>query len=130
MRNLLAFVFLLAMGCSGKGHYPEAQDALDAGRNYLQACLDGDFDKAAFYAKADTAESRNLQDKEKAYRLLDKEGRQQLRTASLIILELKDLGPDKQGIRYSFSYDNKPQYLEVTRTGKLWRVQAAHTPEQ
>jgi hypothetical protein len=67
-----------------------------------------------------------LQDKEKAYRLLDKEGRQQLRTASLIILELKDLGADKQGLRYSYSFNNKPQYLEVTRSNKVWRVQAAH----
>ena len=83
MKNMKRFVWiasLLLFSCAGeKKEYHKAENALDAGREYIQACLEGDFSRAKFYTIADAANETQLALTEKAYREKDKEGRQQLR---------------------------------------------------
>ena len=78
--------------------------ALDAGRGYLQACLQGDFSTASSYLNADSNLKHQLMLQELDYRTLDREGRQMKRTASLQIHAINDLTPEQVQFIYSFSF--------------------------
>jgi len=78
--------------------------ALDAGRGYLQACLQGDFTTAASYLNADSNLKHQLMLQELDYRTLDREGRQMKRTASLQIHAINDLSSEQVQFIYSFSF--------------------------
>ncbi len=78
--------------------------ALDAGRGYLQACLQGDFTTAASYLPADSNLKHQLMLQEMDYRTLDREGRQMKRTASLQIHAINDLSSEQVQFIYSFSF--------------------------
>ena len=103
----------------------KAENALDAGREYINACLQGDFSLAAAYMVADTANKKQLQQLEAIYRTKDKEGRQQLRTASINIRELKELNDSIAILYYSNSFENKPSELTIIKRGSNWLVSHA-----
>jgi len=56
MKKLIASLCILAaLSCnSTSGGYKKAEDAQDAGTQFIRASLDGDYDKAAFYLLKDT----------------------------------------------------------------------------
>jgi len=81
-----------------------AATALDAGRGYLQACLQGDFTTASSYLPADSNLKHQLMLQELDYRTLDREGRQMKRSASLQIHAINNLTPEQVQFIYSFSF--------------------------
>jgi hypothetical protein len=57
MKKLIAsFCMLAALSCNSgaAGGYKKAEDAQEAGTQFIRASLDGDYDKAAFYLLKDT----------------------------------------------------------------------------
>jgi hypothetical protein len=122
---LFYMVAAACFACGTAKEYPKAEDAMDAGREYVDACLKGDFERAAFYASADTKNAERLAATERAYRQKDKEGRQQLRNASINIMEVKNLSDSVVEMRYSNSYDRQTRTLRITRKNAGWRVDGA-----
>ncbi|MBI2282478.1 MAG: hypothetical protein HYU71_02090 [Bacteroidetes bacterium] len=125
MKQFTWLAFLLLAACSGgtePASYRKAEDALDAGREYVNACLQGDFSKAAFYTIADEPNRKLLQQTENSYREKDKEGRQQLRNASINIHEVKDLTDSTTEIHYSNSFDKTAHTLQVVKRDQTWAV--------
>ncbi|MEN9685713.1 MAG: hypothetical protein RLZZ28_1499 [Bacteroidota bacterium] len=123
MKTILCFLLVAGFSCSVKNDsYRKAADALDAGREYIMACLAGDFEKAAFYARQNDASRAYLAELEKVYREKDKEGRQQLRTASLNINEVKDLNDSITQINYSNSFEKIAQTIFIVREHNTWLV--------
>ena len=123
MRRLIWITAILLISCNGKEqNYRKADDALDAGREYINACLQGDFSKAAFYTLPNNKNKAILKDLEKIYREKDKEGRQQFRTASININEVKELTDSSTQIIYSNSFDKQPHTLYVLKQKNTWLV--------
>ena len=123
MRRLIWITAILLIACNGKEqNYRKAEDALDAGREYINACLQGDFSKAAFYTLPNDKNTFILKDLEKTYREKDKEGRQQFRTASININEVKELTDSSTQIMYSNSFDKQPHILYVLKQKNTWLV--------
>ena len=123
MRILIWITAILLIACNGKEqNYRKADDALDAGREYINACLQGDFSKAAFYTLPNDKNSAVLKVLEKTYREKDKEGRQQFRTASININEVKELTDSSTQIIYSNSFDKQPHTLYVLKQKNTWLV--------
>lgn len=128
MKQLLAFVLILITACSSpKQDYGKAENALDAGREFLDACLKGDFGKAAFYMLPDDTNKQHLQDIEAAYRKNDKEGRQQLRQASINISEVDDVNETTTIINYSNSFDKTGHKIKVIKQADSWLVDLKYT---
>ncbi len=119
----IAAIVLSACG-ENKESYRKAEDALDAGREYINACLVGDFSKARFYALPDEKNLSLLAETEKKYREKDKEGRQQLRTASIIIREVKELTDSTTLLQYSNSSENQASSLVIIKRNQTWLVDA------
>lgn len=129
MKKLIGLAFILLFSCNAKQEsYRKAEDALDAGREYINACLVGDFSKARFYALPDEKNLSILAETEKEYRKKDKEGRQQLRTASIIIREVKELTDSTTVLEYSNSFENKASSLVILKRNQTWLVDASQNP--
>ena len=72
--KLICMLLVLMVSCSMQDTVSvKAENALDAGREYINACLQGDFSLAAAYMVADTANKKQLQQLEAIYRTKDKE---------------------------------------------------------
>jgi Domain of unknown function (DUF4878) len=48
-RYLFCFSLLIFCACNNDSTYKKAEDAQDAGREFIRASLDGNYDKAKFY---------------------------------------------------------------------------------
>jgi hypothetical protein len=123
MKHLVLILTVILAACGGKQEsYTKATDALDAAREHINACLQGDFSKAAFYALPDEKNTQLIHDQEKQYREKDKEGRQQFRTASINISEVKDLSDSITVIHYNNSFDKQPHTIQVVKRNNEWLV--------
>ena len=128
MKSVLIFAVVLLVSC-GAGHtdYIKAENALDAGREFINACATGDFSKAAFFMMADEKNRTKLKETERVYREKDKEGRQQSRLASILIGEVKEINDSTTVIYYQNSFDKQPCVLEVMKQNGSWLVNFANT---
>ena len=130
MKTFLLFIAILLTACNGKEQdYRKAENALDAGREYIQSCLQGDFLKAAFYLVSNEKNSQSLKELEKSYREKDKEGRQQFRLASININEVTDINPTTTVIQYSNSFDKLPHTIQVVKKNDTWLVDLINTKQ-
>lgn len=123
MKSFIWIILILLVACTGtQPEYRKAEDALDAGREYINATLQGDFSRAAFYTVSDEKNKQLLLLMEKIYREKDKEGRQQFRTASINIAEVKELTDSTTTIQYSNSFDKEAHVLQVVKRNQTWLV--------
>lgn len=128
MKRIVSFVAILLVSCGG-GHneYAKPENALDAGREFINSCSTGDFAKAAFYMVPDEKNKAKLKETERVYREKDKEGRQQARSASILIGEVKEMNDSTTLIYYQNSFDKQPGVLEVLKQNGNWLVNFANT---
>jgi len=91
MKCTYTLLLALVIACSTPTkNFPPAGSSIEAGRNYVEACLQGDFEKATAYAAPTQSMKLHTANTEKNYRDLDKEGRSNFRQASIIILGITD----------------------------------------
>jgi hypothetical protein len=123
MQRFYLFLLVFLFACSNdKVNYSKAENAFDAGREFIDGTLKGDFKKSAYYMLLDTANQALLNVQEKEFRLKDKEGRQQLRTASINIQQVEDIDSITSLIHYNNSFDKKNQILKVIKQNNTWLV--------
>lgn len=128
MKYLLLIASLCFVACSNQeAAYTPAENALDAGREFIDACLKGDFSKARFYMLVDSTNQGHLNRAETKFRGYDKEGRQQLRTASINISEVSDVDTLTSIIYYSNSFDKQPLKIKVVKYQERWLVDFKYT---
>ena len=128
LKHLLLSLLVLVMSCSQQTNtYPVAENALDAGREFIDACLKGDFTKARWYMVDDSTNQGHLERAETKFRTYDKEGRQQLRTASINISEVSDVDTTTAIIYYSNSFDQQPLKVKVVKVKEKWLVDFKYT---
>ena len=127
MKQLLLLLILFTTSCKSSTSYENASNALDAGREFIDASLKGDFAKAYFYMMQD-AENKKLLDKiETDYREKDRDGREQYRQASINIGEVSDITDKETIINYSNTYDKIGKKLKVVFIDNKWVVDFKYT---
>jgi hypothetical protein len=123
MRLFCLFILAFAISCSSKkAALLPAENSFDAGREFIDGNLKGDFQKATFYMIADEQNKQFLSVAEQEYRQKDKEGRQELRTASINLEKVEDIDKAQSIIYFSNSFDKKPQKIKVIKTNQGWLV--------
>src|SRR5204863_6505691 len=61
MKYLISFLFVFTFcNCTENKVYEKAENALDAGREFIDGCLKADFDKATFYMVSDSTNKNML----------------------------------------------------------------------
>lgn len=123
MKKILFVIAVILVACNGKQEsYRKAEDALDAGREFINSRLQGDFLKAGFYLLPDAKNTAILASMEKDYREKDKEGRQQWRTASININEVREQSSTETFIYFQNSFDKKADTIRVIKQNDNWLV--------
>ncbi|MFL9485234.1 hypothetical protein ACI6Q2_20795 [Chitinophagaceae bacterium LWZ2-11] len=133
MRSII-YTFLAVCGLlfftscgSNEGSYHAAENALDGGREFIDACLKGDFAKAKFYMIDDEQNKKYLQQIEADYRKKDRNGRSQYREASINISEVADITENETIINYNNSFDKIGRKVKVIKQGGIWLVDLKYT---
>ena len=125
MKSISIGLFAFFIGCSAPTkNFPPATTSIEAGRNYLEACLQGDFEKAVAYAATTQTMKSQTATTEKTYRALDKEGRSSFRQASIVILDITDEDSLHTRMNFQYSLDKKPRQIEIEKTDGKWLVAA------
>lgn len=115
------FLFLVLVSCKQEKLKP-AEDALDAAREFKNACLKGDFDRAKFYLVTNEKNNLGLDDIIKFYKAKDKEQQRELKEASIIIRSNKEISSSNAQIVLSNSFDKALDTLSVVKQNNLWLV--------
>ncbi len=110
------------LGCQQQPAFELADNPLDGGRYFIESCLHGEFKKARFYLLDDSTNQAGFENISKQYYTLDKEGRQQLRQASIQINNINTLDSNTSVIYYQNSFDKEAKKIKVLHTEKGWKV--------
>ena len=122
---LFASIFLL--NCQQQPDFEIASSPLDGGRYFIESCLQGEFRKAKFYLLLDSTNQGHFEQISKSYYELDKEGRQQLRQASIQINDISAIDSSNSVINYQNSFEKVVHKLKVTQTKEGWKVDLKYT---
>ena len=107
--------------------YPKAESPLDAAREFIDACLKGDFDKANFYMLQDDENKAQL-DKVKAnYHSRSASERKEYNEANIVILEDDAVNDSTEIINYKNSYDKIARKARVIQRNGIWLVDLKYT---
>lgn len=121
---LLLCVGLCFISCNA---YEQATDPLDAAREFIDACLKGDFDKAAFYMLPGEENNAQLEQLKAQYRARSAKEKEAYRDASLNILEESVVNDSIHIINYKNSYDNVARKARVVERSGNWLVDLTYT---
>ena len=123
----LLFASLCLLSCQQQPDFEIASSPLDGGRYFIESCLQGEFRKAKFYLLLDSTNQGHFEQISKRYYELDKEGRQQLRQASIQINDISAIDSSNSVINYQNSFEKVVHKLKVTQTKEGWKVDLKYT---
>ena len=119
---MAAILFLLS--CTNNDGYKKAEDAEDAGREFIRASLDGDYERAKFYLYKDSAAfNLRILDKWKAsYELMGKEEKSRYKSASIMPIEISPSNSSTYTYTYYNSYKKDTTTIRVLKVNDEWLV--------
>lgn len=113
---------LLLAACSDSHSYKKAEDAQDAGREFIRASLDGDYDKASFYLYADSTNQMLLDKWKKDYDRMDHEERKKYKDADIRVINLQTVNDSVTSYTYANTYKKDTTTIRVIRINGNWMV--------
>ena len=121
----LILLFLFAACNSPKKALPET--ALDAGREFIRASLDGNFETAESLLLKDTQNLQLFDSYKEFFSKLPDDKKRSYKEASYIINKFIEVDDSTTLINYSNSYMNKPMEIKLVRVNKNWNVDFKYT---
>jgi predicted DNA binding CopG/RHH family protein len=121
------FLALFIWHCSPSEQYEVADNPLDGGRYFIENCMQGNFKKAKFYVVEDAENLAIFEKMASDYYGLDKEGRMQIRLASIQINEISAVDSTMTIMNYQNSFDKEVHKLKIMSTPKGWKVDLKYT---
>jgi len=127
-KQLVSLIFCCAAVFScDLGKYSKAENALDAGREFIDGCLKGDFDKAAYYMVQDELNKSLLLTQKRNYDAKSNQEKQEYNNASIIIFEDAVINDSTHIINYQNSYDKVGRKVKVVLHNNIWQVDFKYT---
>ena len=127
MKQIFILLIFFSLSCKNSSSYEAASTALDAGREFIDASLKGDFVKAYFYMLQDAENKKLLDTLETDYRGKDRDGREQYRQASINIGGVTDITDKETIVKYSNTYDKISKKLKIVLLNNKWVVDLKYT---
>jgi len=113
--------------CGSGSDYPAADNAFDAGREFIDGCLKGDFARAAFYMVNDDENNKDLLQIKRVYSQKGVGQKQEYSTASIVIQEEETLSDTVHIIHYMNSYDRVARKVKVVLRDNTWKTDFKYT---
>lgn len=118
----------LFFACKPKDATPhKAEDAMDAGREFIKASLEGNRNRAYFYILKDSVNENLLNRWEESFRKLPRDDREAFRNANILINSQEEVNDSVTIINFSNTYKNEPQILKVVKSNDEWVVDFKYT---
>ena len=113
---------LLLVACNNVHSYQKAEDPQDAGRQFIRAALDGDYDRARFYLYGDSTNQLLFDMWEKRYDRMPHEERKKYRDADIRPIDIHPVNDSITSYTYANSYKNDTTTIRVVRIKGDWLV--------
>jgi len=128
MRRLIFLLTILAIfSCKSKDNYPKAENALDAGREFIDGFLKGDATKANAYMLQDDQNKALLTKLHNELRRSPKDTQEGYKGSSIIIGEVDEVTENEVIIQYKSSFDMAPKKVKVVKQNGRWLVDLKYT---
>lgn len=125
---IIASIWLLICCNSKKENFTEPDNALDAGREFIQLSLQGKFNAANMYMLQDDDNKYWLDKWSKEFAQKSEQEKTAFATASINISEVADVVPDSVTvIVFSNSFKKSSQKVKVVKQNGRWRVDFKYT---
>ena len=116
---------MIIISCKNNESFTKAEDAEDAGREFIRASLDGNYDKAKFYLYKDSADFNvRLLDKWRDnYTSMGGEEKSRYKSASIMPIEIEASDdPDTYTYTYYNSYKKDTTTIRILKVNQEWLV--------
>ncbi len=133
MKHVSKLVYLLVWGmgsfwgCSTPEGFKSPEDPLDAGREFIRALLDGDYEKGSLYVLNDPEDQEIFKRYERYMKKQPKKELLNLKSASIIINTMENQGDSISIINFSNSHSMKPMDLKIVKANGEWKIDLSYT---
>jgi hypothetical protein len=128
MKQIVSSVLLLVLLAGCGESYEKPTDAIDCGRQFIDAIFKGNFKRARQLMLPDPQNMELLNEKlARDFRSRNSLDKNQLRTASIVINEIDNVSDSVTIINFLNSYDNKPAVLKVVLVNGEWMTDLKYT---
>lgn len=121
LRGVLPLLVLLT-ACGDSHSYKTAENAQDAGREFIRASLDGNYEKASFYLYADSTNRMLLSKWKKDYDRMSHEEQQHYKGADIRPINIQSQNDSVTTYTYANSYKMDTTTIKVVRVNGEWLV--------
>jgi hypothetical protein len=119
---IVSFLIIFLAACNAGKTFNKAEDAQDAGRQFIRASLDGDYEKARFYLLNDSVNLLLISKWQQGFDNLDRDTRQQYRDASILPISIKTVNDSVTIYTYSNSFRKDTTTVRIIRVKGEWLV--------
>ncbi len=128
MKYLLTLICFLifTVSCTSDSEKKSA-GAMDTGRDFIRATLDGDFKSAETFLLSDPQNTQLFDSYKKFYLRLPAEKKAAYKKASYNINTYSEVNDSVKIINYSNSYMKEPMNIKVVRSENKWAVDFKYT---
>ena len=120
--SFFSVLTILLAACHAGKTFDKAEDAQDAGRQFIRASLDGDYEKAKFYMLQDSVNQLLITKWQAGFDQLDRGTRQQYREASILPISINKLNDSLTTYTYSNSFRKDTTTVRIVRVNGDWLV--------
>jgi hypothetical protein len=113
---------LLLAACGNIHSFKKAEDAQDAGREFIRAALDGDYERANFYLYADTTNIMLLSKWKKDYDVMDHEEQKKYRDADILPISIQPVNDSVTSYTYANSFKKDTTTIRIVKIKCDWLV--------
>ncbi|MEJ7767926.1 MAG: hypothetical protein WKF89_08945 [Chitinophagaceae bacterium] len=118
-------IFVCFISCNGSSGYSKAEDAQDAGREFIRASLDGNYNKALFYLLKDSTNTNVmlLEKWKKDYNRRKEEDKVNFKEANIIVIREEPVSDSMVNFIYTNTYEPKDTTtIKIIRVNNEWLV--------
>ncbi len=126
MKKIILYLIAISfISCNNQAGYQKAEDAEDAGREFIRASLDGNYDKAYYYMYKDsTNTNKMILDKwRKDYNVLNQPDKVSYKEANIIAVNITPLNDSTVNYMYTNTFEIKDTTtIKIIKVGDEWLI--------
>ncbi|MBC7829098.1 MAG: hypothetical protein H7122_15210 [Chitinophagaceae bacterium] len=122
-KTFFAILVLLVASCSDDSKYTRADDAQDAGRQFIRASLDGDYARARFFLLKDSTNLFLIKQQQANYEHMNADEKRDFRESSIRPIQI--LAENDSVTLYRYYHTSNPKdttTLRIQKQGEEWLV--------
>ena len=115
-------ILILLLACNAGKTFDKAEDAQDAGRQFIRASLDGDYEKARFYLLGDSVNLLLISKWQQGFDQMDRDTRQNYREASILPISIRAINDSVTTYTFSNTFRRDTTTVHIVRRNGEWLV--------